>query len=70
MRSNVGNGERGSHGLISPGRSSYAAKDRERSIAMLTKWNKLLGNEPADANRKKDEPAANGVQKKKGHSDG
>lgn len=38
-------------------------KFRERSIEMLTKWNKLLGNEPADADDKKDEPATNGVHK-------
>lgn len=38
-------------------------KFRERSIEMLTKWNKLLGNEPAEADEKKDEPATNGVHK-------
>lgn len=38
-------------------------KFRERSIDMLTKWNKLLGNEPADADERKDEPATNGVHK-------
>jgi hypothetical protein len=38
-------------------------KFRERSIEMLTKWNKLLGSEPAEADEKKDEPATNGVHK-------
>lgn len=38
-------------------------KFRERSIDMLTKWNKLLGNEPADADEKRDEPATNGIHK-------
>lgn len=38
-------------------------KFRERSMEMLKKWNKLLGNEPADADDKKDEPATNGVHK-------
>jgi hypothetical protein len=44
-------------------------KFRERSMEMLTKWNKLLGNEPADADDKKDEPATNGVHKEEEKSE-
>ena len=38
-------------------------KFRERSMEMLTKWNKLLGNDGADPDDKKDAPATNGVHK-------
>lgn len=38
-------------------------KFRERSMEMLTKWNKLLGNDGADADDKKEAPATNGVHK-------